>query len=100
MQKPSIHIFFSLIFIAFLTAPAIVPLIDDSVDISFFYELNEEEGENEEHEVTKDIELIVTQLHDSDNSLIRTKRNVIPSDESWYLQFYLNISTPPPERHI
>jgi len=100
MQKRSIHLFFSLIFIAFLTAPAIVPLVDDSIDISIFYGLNEEEGENEKHEVTKDIELIITQLHDSDNSIFRTKRNVIPSDESWYLQFYLNISTPPPEQHI
>ncbi len=100
MPKSSIHLFFSLIFIAFLTAPAIVPLVDESIDISIFYGLNEEEGEKEGHEITKDIELIVSHLHDSGDSLIRTKRKVIPSKNRWYLPFYLNISTPPPEQHI
>jgi len=100
MQKGIIHLFFSLIFVAFLTAPAIVPLIDDTVDISIFYGLNEDEGEIEEHEITKDIEIILSQLHNDDDSIIRNKRKVIPSNDSWYLQFYLNISTPPPEQHI
>ena len=100
MQKHHIHLFFSLIFIAFLTAPVIIPLVDESIDISIFHGLNEDESENEKHELTKDIELIITQFHASDDSLIRTKRKAIPSNDSWYLQFYLNISTPPPEQHI
>ncbi|NNL82729.1 MAG: hypothetical protein HKP28_05030, partial [Winogradskyella sp.] len=36
-------IFFTIIFMAFIAAPTIIASIDDSVDISLFFSVNEEE---------------------------------------------------------
>lgn len=46
MNKKAIAIFFSILFGALITAPTIVSAIDDSVDISIFYSIAEEENEN------------------------------------------------------
>ncbi|MCF7559447.1 hypothetical protein L3X39_02270 [Sabulilitoribacter multivorans] len=46
MNKRAIAIFFSILFGALITAPTIVSAIDDSVDISIFYSIAEEENEN------------------------------------------------------
>ena len=97
MHRRSIHLFFSLIFIAFICAPTMVSLVDKNIDVSVFYSLNEDEGESEKNEIAKDVELIVIESHNPDDSLIRNKRNVAQSREKTYFQFYINLSSPPPK---
>lgn len=46
--KRFISIFFTIVFVAFVTAPAIITIIDNDVDISMFYTSSEEEEKGNE----------------------------------------------------
>jgi hypothetical protein len=51
--KTRIAIFFSILFLSLLVAPSIISLNEDSIDISFFLDINEEEEENKGKEESK-----------------------------------------------
>ena len=69
MQKSSkyrIAVFFTILFMALISAPTIILSFDDSVDVSNFYSINEEE-ENENlklvfEEISQDSEAIFVLL--------------------------------------
>ncbi|WP_052184243.1 hypothetical protein [Psychroserpens sp. Hel_I_66] len=53
MKQKISSIFFLLIFTALITAPSVIMVIDDSIDISCLYSLTEEE-EEKENNITKE----------------------------------------------
>jgi hypothetical protein len=95
MSRNIISIFFTVLFLAFLTAPAVITLVDDSVDISYFYSITEEEekGGKIEGLLNRD------SINQSDFTLPGKGVN-----EGYYFKKYtkphLNLISPPPEIHI
>lgn len=95
MQKNAIVIFFSILFIASVSAPSIVVILDDSIDVSMYYSTSEEEKgdeKNKEHEV----------LFFSDNSSefnfdsVKIERNTEYFFKN-YSKPHTNIIIPPPD---
>ena len=77
---------------ALITAPTIIISIDDSVDISCFYSLGEEEVEN--FELPFDNNTLCT-----DNiTIIKANDDRIGYTFKVYPKPHLNLITPPPER--
>ena len=60
MPRNIVAIILTLIFVAFLTAPAVIGLIDDSIEISMFYTSSPEEDKGVEK--NKDIEVLFSSL--------------------------------------
>ena len=95
MLRNLVSIFFSLIFLAFLAAPSIITIIDDSIDVSIFYASSEEEEKG--HEKNKDTEILFSES--INNDLVfdskKTKNNL-----GYYFKNYpkphLNLIIPPP----
>jgi hypothetical protein len=91
MHKNTIAIFFSLLLLALVSAPSIIIAFDDSVDISVFYSVAEEEE-------TCKIKLpSLTNINDSEYLLAFNKAE----DILYYFKNYpiphLNLISPPPE---
>ena len=95
MHKNTIAIFFSMLLLALISAPSIIIAIDDSVDISMFYSITEEEEESSK---------IQLQSPDNfkDSECVFTYFDV--EDIEYYFKNYpkphLNLISPPPELHI
>ncbi|WGD35948.1 hypothetical protein [Olleya sp. YS] len=95
MYKKPISIFFTILFLGIITAPSIIIAMDDSVDISVFYSLSEEEEE------IKNIKLI-SSFEDLECDFSEF------SNYDLYLGYYyktypkphLNIISPPPEHYL
>ncbi|HZW62585.1 MAG TPA: hypothetical protein VFF15_02965 [Flavobacteriaceae bacterium] len=98
MSKNSITFFFLFIFSLFISTPTIILMVEDNIDVSTFYGVNEEENKNE---TSKKIEV---------NLFNSSKYNIAqPWDEKEKLNFaYLKLSpqhimesfSPPPEQNI
>ena len=94
MGKKTIAILFSILFVAFITAPTIIIAVDNSVDVSIFYSITEEENEN-------------LKLPFPDNGF-NGLENLITLDtkenSGYYFKNYpkphLNLISPPPEQNI
>jgi hypothetical protein len=95
MSKNIVSILLLLIFMAFITAPTIISMVDDSIDTSMFYSLNEEE----ENVCKIKVLLNTNSSSEVDFALIRTINN-----KEYYFKKYskphLNLISPPPESHI
>lgn len=98
MQKSSkyrIAIFFTILFMALISAPTIILSFDDSVDMSSFYSINEEE-ENENLKLLFEDNLELSEaffvIQARGNHLVYTFKN--------YPKPHLNLIFPPPEEHI
>jgi hypothetical protein len=94
MHKKSIAIFFTIIFAALISAPSIITAIDDTVDVSIFYTVTEEENEN-------------IKITFSDSDVIKLEHifiTDIKENLGYYFKNYpkphLNLIFPPPEKHI
>ncbi|MFH4964731.1 hypothetical protein V8G69_06970 [Gaetbulibacter sp. M235] len=95
MSRNISSIFLTLIFVAFISAPTIISMVDDSFDTSIFYSITEEEEKICHIKV-----LLNTQSsHEIDFALIKTINN-----KEYYFKKYskphLNLISPPPELHI
>ena len=94
MHKKTIAIFFNILLLALISAPSIIIAIDDSVDISMFYSVTEEE------ETSK----IKLQSPDSFNDSEYIIAYIDIEDIEYYFKKYpkphLNLISPPPEIHI
>ncbi|WAC00889.1 hypothetical protein N7U66_11635 [Lacinutrix neustonica] len=99
MFKKTISIFFVLLFLATITAPSIIIAMDNSVDISVFYSLSEEEEEK-----TKEKDKVETYLSEkistSDSFIELLERKDIRYYFKKYQKPHLNLISPPPENHI
>ena len=63
MIKKTVSIFFTVLFVAIISAPSIVAFADDSIDVSILYSLSEEEEE------TKNLKIIVSDNNEETNFL-------------------------------
>ena len=97
MYKSIIAIFFSFVFLSLVTAPTILLAIDDSIDISYLYDVSEEEEEKGK-EGNKEFEKFVV---DSDSEI----EGFVTSNNREHLEYafktyqkpHLNLIFPPPE---
>lgn len=95
MSRSIISIFFTVLFLAFITAPAVIAMVDDSVDISYFYSITEEEDKGGK------IEVLLNRDSTNPSDFALPKKVV---NEGYYLKKYpkphLNLIFPPPEFHL
>ena len=97
MKQKLSAIFFLMIFSALITAPTFVMVIDDSIDISCLYSINEEE-EEKGHEVTKEGKVFYYEsmkIIDYVKGFDKKKKHVYFSKK--YPKPHLNLIFPPPE---
>lgn len=94
MGKKTIAILFSILFLTFITAPTIIIAVDNSIDVSIFYSITEEENENLKLSFTDNgfngLENLLT-LDPKENSGYYSKN---------YPQPHLNLILPPPEQNM
>lgn len=99
MPRNLVSLFLTLIFVAYLTAPTIIKLIDKSVDISVIY-AGSEEGEKGGEKV-KDVEVLFYEFNHNLEGL-ENFSNV--NSSNYYFKNYpkphLNLISPPPEISI
>lgn len=99
MLKFTSSIFFTILFMAFISAPSIILLTDNSEDVSIFYSLSEEEEKG--HETLKNIEVFNSELSNSEFIFAsQLKSKVIGYSYKTYPKPHLNLISPPPEVHI
>lgn len=100
MPKSLVSILLTLIFVGFLTAPTIIKLVDDSVDISIFYTTSSPE-EDKGIEKSNNVEVLFTSLLMSDLDFY-SKEN--KDNLGFYFKNYskphLNLISPPPDLSI
>lgn len=100
MPRNVVSIILTLIFVAFLTAPTIIKLIDNSVDISIFYSSSTQE-EDKGVEKNNDVEILFYSFISTDsNSFSTEKENSLEYCFKNYPKPHLNLISPPPELHI
>lgn len=86
-------IFFTILFMAIISAPTIITSIDDSVDISYFFGMGEEEEESENLKLLFENSLELFE----DYFIIKTRGNLIGYTFKTYPKPHLNLISPPPE---
>ena len=97
-MRNSISLFFTLLFSLLLITPTVISLVDDSQDLAFFLDMNEEE-ENKGKEAAKDLEI---KIYSSENfetlflNGIQKKKNVRFQSKNYTSEYQKN-TTPPPE---
>lgn len=95
MQKfrYSIAIFLGTLLIGFLSAPAIIASIDESIDITAFFGISEEE-ESENLEIVIDSNLVTIAI----TVIAASKKNLSECTCDSYPNPSLNLFSPPPEK--
>lgn len=90
--KNKIAVFFTILFMVLISAPTVISSVDDSVDVSCFFCINEEE-ENE------NVKLVFeNNLEDLDQLLFnKTASEITGYTFKAYPNPYLNLIFPPPE---
>ena len=100
MSRNQVSIFLSLLFVLLISAPTVISIVDDSIEIAVFFNSAEEEEEKGQE---KNIEL---ELLFSNSDLVNL--NITCSEEidnlGYYFKTYpkphLNLFFPPPEGFI
>jgi hypothetical protein len=97
MRKNLLAILFSLLFLTLVMAPTIIVVVDSTIDISFVYDMSEEEEEKgSEH--NKELEKLVVDLGIEVVALNKTEdREVLKYTFKSYQKPHLNLIFPPPE---
>lgn len=99
MSKILVSTFFLLIFTWLIAAPTVISIVDDSVDISIFYSLSEEEEKG--HETVKNIDVLSSNYNTSDLLFAsKLNSNTIGYNYKTYPKPHLNLISPPPEQNI
>ncbi len=94
MSKKTIAILFSVLFLAFITAPTIIIAVDNSVDVSIFYSITEEENENLK------LPFPDNAFKGLENLLVMDSKENLGYFFKHYPKPHLNLISPPPELHI
>jgi len=91
MLKRNISIFFTILFMAIITTPSIIIVLDNSIDISVFYSLSEEEENN-------NFKIVFSETNDEFIPLSDLfKNNELGYFFKNYLNPHFNIISPPPD---
>ena len=99
MSQSISSIFLSLLFLAFLAAPTIISMVDDSVDISIFYSTTEEEEKGGEK--VKIFEALFD--NNSFNETYFQLTELVHNQKYFFKKYskpHLNLTSPPPEFYI
>lgn len=97
MNKNILAIFFSIVFVSLITAPTLLVLLDDSIDISLIYDISEEE-EEKSSEKNKELEVFVVEFPSELNGY-KTSKSKAHTEQAFktYPKPHLNLISPPPE---
>ena len=98
MIRIRIALFFTLLFSVLIISPGVICFIDDTHNIEFFLDMNEEE-ENKGKESAKNLEIKIHPSEDFSDFIlngIQKKKNIIFKSKN-YTSEYSKITTPPPE---
>ena len=99
MSKKVISVFLSALFLFFVSAPTVIMMVDDSIDVSVFYTSSEEEEKGQEKNKDKELLLYDFSKALSDLDLNETENNLVYFFKK-YPKPHLNLIFPPPELHI
>lgn len=86
-------IFFTILFMAIISAPTIITSFDDSVDLSCFFNMNEEEEESESLKLLFESHLDPSE----DYFVLKTRDSILGYTFKTYPKPHLNLVFPPPE---
>lgn len=100
MYKTQIAIFFTFLFLAVITAPTIIVAIDDSINISLFYDFSDEEEKEKQKEKDKTLEIIISEDSKNIDSIDFKNNSSLEYYYKKYTKPHLNLVLPPPERNI
>lgn len=96
MYRKKVSLILSIIFLSFLVTPTIIVVLDDSIDISLFYTMLEEEENGVEK--NKIDEVLILQRDTSESFFISKKINHHTAYFfKKYQKPYLNHISPPPD---
>lgn len=95
MNKNAIATLFIVLFMAIIAAPSILVALDDTIDTSIFFSINEEEEENGE---IKNIKVFFS-LQPNNYCLFQDlkKLQYLGNRCKYYPKPYLNLISPPPK---
>ncbi|TYB75245.1 MULTISPECIES: hypothetical protein [Bizionia] len=91
MTKKAIAILFSILFLAFISAPSIIIAIDDNVDVSMFYSIAEEENENIKFPLAEN------DLNEVSHVFLLDSKEHVGYMFKYYPKPHLNLISPPPD---
>tara|TARA_R110000850_G_scaffold187348_4_gene313161 strand:- start:13 stop:297 length:285 start_codon:yes stop_codon:yes gene_type:complete len=91
MRKHTIAILMSVLFLAFISAPSILIAVDDTIDVSMFYSIAEEENENLKFPISNN------EYHESDNLFGTDSKEYLGYYFKNYSKPHLNLISPPPD---
>ena len=97
-MRIKIALFFTLLFSISLITPTVITFVDDTQDIAFFLDMNEEE-EKKGKESSKDLEIKITYDDANIYFLLKgiQKRKNLAFKAKKYASQFLKIDTPPPK---
>jgi len=98
MKKRIISISLIIIFLGLIVAPTVITVLDDSIDISIFYSLAEEEEKGSEKTKIFEVLFINDQNQETNFSSALVHNQVYFFKK--YPKPHLNLISPPPEFHI
>lgn len=92
MFKRTVSIFFTVLFIGIISAPLIIASIDNSIDISIFNNMSEEE------EDTHKLKLVVSEIgEDTDSYPVSFKNQELGYQFKKHPKPHVNLISPPPD---
>ncbi len=99
MTKNIVSIFFSIVFMVSISAPTVIYIMDDSVDISLLLTSNDDE--EKEGEISNDKEvLFLESLNNEVHFSSKKAENNLVYFFKKYTKPHLNLIFPPPELYI
>ncbi|MCL5127045.1 MULTISPECIES: hypothetical protein [unclassified Algibacter] len=96
MSRNLVSIFFLFAFLVFLSAPTVIAIVNDSVDISLFFSMAEEE-ENGNPKIKNIKDIILENLDNEDFVSLKQEKNHLNFYVKKYSKPYLNLISPPPK---
>jgi len=97
--KNIVSIFFSIILLVSLSAPTIIYIVDDSVDISMFLSSNDEEEKESENDKEKEVFFVAYNFNEANFTSSNVENNLVYFFKK-YTKPQLNLISPPPQYHI
>ena len=96
MSRNLVSIFFLFAFMVFLSTPTIIAMVDDSVDISLFFSMAEEEENG--HPKSKNVKDIILENQDQEGFISLAEEAIhLSYYVKNYSKPYLNLISPPPK---
>ena len=99
MSNKVLSIFLSVVFLLFITAPTIISMVDDTIDVSIIFSASEEEDIANEILLELDV-LFLNGMANQFDLDFSSKRNNLMYYFKEYPKPHQNLISPPPEQNI